>query len=267
MTASSRTRLTALALAAAVLAGACGSNVPTPSPTQAAATEAPLPTVATPATAPTPTPTVTPTPAPSASPTPAPTADPTASPTAAPSPTQGMPTGRTGTIALDEIGLTLTLPKGWRSIPLTEEDVREIMAILPDGTLPAGFEDQVTALMASGLKLFALDIERANQGANINVVWVPTQLSLPLMRLAAEVGVSQIGGIRDVAYKEVKVDGEPALRVAYTVTLKLPGGKMTSSGVQLWVSTGGGTAAITITTPKGGQLKDRDALIRSLRLD
>lgn len=152
-------------------------------------------------------------------------------------------------------------------MPLDADGIQEILDILPPGTLPAGFEDQIATLVASGLKLFALDVDKANRGANITVLAVPTEIPEAYLRTTAEIGTAQVGGVKDVRYKNVKVDGEPALRVEDTLVLELLGKPRTSSGVQLWVPWDGATLAITVTTPKGGQTADRDALIRSLRLD
>lgn len=273
MTRRSLSRPWPMLVVAALLLGACGSApaspaAPSPNGVAAVPTSTAEPTPE-PTAAPTPTPTPTPTASPA--PTPAPTTAPTPTPepiaTPRPTPSPGLPTGRTGTVTVEEVGLSLALPKGWRSIGLTEKDIKAIIKTLPAGTLPAGFEDQVGAMVQSGLRLMAVDTQRANLGANVTVLVLPLGMSSTLVRSSAELALAQVPGIGNVRMTDTVVDGADGLRVDYALKLTVAGTTVRATGAQVWILLPSSTAIVTVTTPKGGQPEDRDRIIRSLSLD
>lgn len=269
MTARQFPRHWAFLLSAALVAGACGSSPASPA-AQAASGIAAVPsatpvTTATPTTEPTPATSPTPAPTPAPSPTPAPTPEPTAAPT--PAASAGMPSGRTGRITLADLGLTLTLPKGWRSIGLTPEEIGDMLEVLPAGTLPAGIEDQLPAMMENGLRLLAMDTQRANLGSNLNVTALSFPVPLSLLRPTVESALGSIKGVRDLRIRDTEIDGVPALRIDLAMSTRVAGTRVTFLMTQVALATDRATISITVSTIKGGQTKDRDAIIGSLRLD
>jgi hypothetical protein len=267
MTSRSLRRPWALVLVVALAAGACGSSTASPA-APGAPTSSPSPSAdatATTSQAPEAVATVAPTPAA----TPSPTATPAATATPAPSsgPVTGSPTGQTGRITLQDVGLTVTLPKGWQSVPLTADDIDKIVAILPPGTLPAGFEDQIATLMANGLRMFAVDTRGAGRGATLNVLVIPAVAPLAFVRTSAKAMLKQLAGVTDIRIRDARFDGREAVRVDYTQALTVLGMKVKITGVQVWVPLDTETVVLTIGTPKASSTADRDAILKSLRFD
>ncbi len=234
-------------------------QVATAAPSPVAVTSAPATPVASPSPDPTLDPTVAPTPSPTAEPTPAPTAKPTAK--------QGVPSGRTGRIVVDGEDLAVRLPKGWRTLALSESDVEQVVDALPDGVVPATLKDQLPALIAAGLKLWAFDTRRADLGDNVNVVGQPVSVPYAFMKTVAESAIAQYPSVSHVTYRDTTIDGEPALRVGYTILLATGDGRsFKGAGTQLYIPRAGRLLVVTITTRAGHSADDVKKLINGIEL-
>jgi hypothetical protein len=261
-----------LALGLALLLAGCTGSTPTVAPSSAAlgqvATSAPSPDAATPA-PPTPaaTPVLDPTPAPTVEPTADPTAEPTLEPTARPTAKPAQASGKTGRVVVEGEDLALKLPKGWVTLALSEGDVQRVIDALPDGAVPAGVKDQLPALIAAGLKMWAFDTRRADLGDNVNVVGQPVSIPYAFLRTAAQAAIAQYPTITHATYRDTKVDGEPALRVGYTMRLDLAGGvSIKETGTQLYIPRAGRLLVITITTRAGHSADDVKKLVNGIEL-
>jgi hypothetical protein len=252
----------------AVTFAACGAATSSGAPTSPEAQVSAIPTAMP---SPTPTPTATPTPTPTATPTPRPTAEPTDTPTpAAPTPATAaeslVPDGQTGRVVLADQALAITLPKGWRSIGLTADDMNAIFDRLPEGVLPAGMQDQIATLVAAGLKLWAFDVTGSDAGANCNVLAEAISVPPSLLQLTAKASLSTVKGISNVKYTDIKIDGTKALRIDYTFVITSAGRTMKAKGTQLYIARPDNLVLITITIPKGGSVTARDKLVDSVEL-
>ncbi len=252
----------------ATVVAACGAAGATSAPAGASsqATEASQAPTLTPTLTPaaTPSPTATPAPAavPSATAAPAPTGDPAAVPTSAPI----GPNGRTGRIVLDEQAVALTLPKGWLSVALTSEDMGAMLDALPDGTVPATLQDQLPSMVASGLKLWAWDVEGSGLGANCNVIAQPVTIPPSLLRTTAQAGLSMVSGISDTRYTDVKIGGSTALRIDYRYVQGGSGASVSLTGTQIYIARPENLVVVTVTILKSGSTTDRDKIVNSIEL-
>ena len=209
----------------------------------------------------------TPTPAPTVEPTPDPTATPTPEPTARPTTKPALASGKTGRVVVDGEDLALRLPKGWVTLALSEGDVERVIDALPDGAVPAGVKDQLPALIAAGLKMWAFDTRRADLGDNVNVVGQPVSIPYAFLRTAAQAAIAQYPTITHATYRDTTVDGEPALRVGYTMRLDLAGGlSIKETGTQLYIPRTGRLLVITITTRAGHSADDVKKLVNGIEL-
>jgi hypothetical protein len=177
-----------------------------------------------------------------------------------------IPSGTTGKVTLADYSLTLTLPKGWRTLGMSADDVDDVIDAIPEDILPAGVEDRMAGLIAAGLKLWAFDHQKANLGANVSIMALPKRIPEPLLLLTAKSLAGQLPSARNVKVTEVKVDGQPAVRIDLQLTLSAYGRTLTLTETQLYLPRPTTTLVVTIAIPKGGQLKDRDSLVKSIRL-
>lgn len=257
-----------LALGLALLLAGCTASTPSPAPSSGAAGQvanavpsrvAITPAPASPAATPTTEPTVEPIPDPTANPTPEPTARPIAKP--------ALSSGKTGRVIVDGEDLAIRLPKGWVTLALSEGDVERVIDALPDRAVPAGVKDQLPALIAAGLKLWAFDTRRADLGDNINVVGQPVSVPYAFLKTAAQAAIAQYPTVRNATYRDVNVDGEPALRVGYTMRLDLGNGQsIKETGTQLYIPRTGRLLVITITTRAGHSADDVRKLVNGIEL-
>lgn len=183
-----------------------------------------------------------------------------------PSPT-AIVTGTTGTVTLPEYGFTVTLPKKWKTVVLEGEDLDAVIAAVPEDIVPAEMRDRIAGLMAAGLKLWAFDYDSANAGANMSVMALTTPIPKSLLLLSAKAGVSQIPEAKHIRATEITIDGQPAVRIDLDLAVDINGTKVTMTETQLYIPRPKTTLIVTIATPAKGQLKDRDALVKGIRLD
>ena len=249
----------ALLLLTLVIA-ACGSSAPS-----ATAPATPVPTVAT-STAPTAAPSATPvrtaSPAPTATTEPMATPAPTEEPSTAPS----LPSGTTGKVTLEDYGFSMVLPKGWQTLGLTVEDVQAIFDALPAGTMPAGLVDQVPSLVAAGLKVWAFDLRPSGHGSNVSVFAIGYSIPVSLLKPTAQASLANVKGISNIKMTNIKLDGVKALRVDAKVAMTVQGTKVVANEVQLYIPLKTSTMIVTITLPKGGSTRDRDKILKSIRI-
>jgi hypothetical protein len=197
----------------------------------------------------------------------APAATPAVTPKATPGATpKATPVAAGGTVKLSKYGFRITLPKGWWKVDLSGGDLAQILDQLPEGSVGSEYSDTLAELVAAGLKLLAFDTQVANLGANVSLAVGETEIPAAVLHRTASLALAAMG-VTDVRLKDVKVDGEAALRADYTSTQPVDGAEITYTGTQLYIPYEGRTLVVTILTPVGGQTADRDSLIRSIRLD
>ncbi len=97
------------------------------------------------------------------------------------------PVATTGRIVDASNGYAITLPDGWLRIDLTDEDVETVVRSGLEAISPESAElvmEQVTAMTAAGIKLFAIDQDGATLEyvPNVNILSIPSAgLSLNLL--------------------------------------------------------------------------------------
>jgi hypothetical protein len=152
------------------------------------------------------------------------------SPSLAPSPTAGptpVPTKvpGAGKIVMAAYGFAITLPEGWRQIPLDGSSTGEIEALLPAGSqIAAAFETELATAVAAGMAFMAIDLRSATLAAgNISTVNVnvqaPSNLPLTLMESLVTGLLDSAPGVTNVAAKLVTLPAGQAIRVTYTLTI------------------------------------------------
>jgi hypothetical protein len=254
--------------ALAVLLAACSAAAPRTPP---AASAPPLPSIAraaptADATSATPEAPATPTarPLPTATPTPAPTAEPTPGPTAKPG---KVPAGKTGRIQLDGEDVAITLPKGWRSVDMTGEQLGSFVDFISDDSFPPEFKDSLPALLEAGLKLVAWDTQRGDQGANLNVLQQPVALPYEFLETAARAGLAQYPGVSGIQFRDLTIDGERALRADYRIVVKtVLGTKVKMTGIQVYVPRAGRLLVLTVAAPTGRDARDMERIVKGIHL-
>jgi hypothetical protein len=219
---------------------------PTPAPTDAAPTARPLPT---------------------ATPTPEPTHEPPVDPTPAPTAKPGtVPAGKTGRVQIDGEDVALTLPKGWRTLNLTKEDAQSFVDLIDDDVFPAGLKERLPELIAAGLKLFAWDTQKGDAGANLNVIQQPVDLPYAFLETAAQAALAQYPSVSGVTFHDIAVDGDPALRVDYRMTVQTILGKVKMTGIQVYVPRAGRLLILTVGAPVGRDAKDMERIVKGIDL-
>jgi hypothetical protein len=213
VTRARRARAATLGLATALLLAACsgrGSDVP-PLQTPAQGTAVPIASA-------------------SAAPSIAAAASPSEAPpiTPAPSPTKVPGTGR---ITDKADGFAITLPAGWREIPLDGSETAEIEATLPAGSqLGATLEAMTSSAAAKGMALFAMDLSTDTLAAKVFSgleVQVAASQNVPLTLLEPLVVglLDQAPGVTSVSGKIVSLPAGQAIRITYTLTTKTSTGQ------------------------------------------
>jgi hypothetical protein len=203
-------RLGSLASALAALAlvlAACGGSTATSSPT-----EAPEPT-------------------PSPNPTEASTPEPTTSQAPASASTGG-PVGTTGRIVDEEAGYAVTLPDGWLRLDLSEGDIEQFFETGLDAMSPEAaqlLQGQVTAMLASGMRFFAIDQAGVTPefAPNMNILVTPTGgTSLDLLEQVIvgqlEATLPDIAG--EIETERLTLPSGDSLRMSYALDVDPTGG-------------------------------------------
>jgi hypothetical protein len=255
-----------LTLGLALLLAGCTASAPTPPPVAAVPSPAVVASAVVPSSAPTaapatPLPTATPVPTPE--PTPAPTAEPKPTPTAR---SGGVKSGATGRVQVDGEDLAIRLPKRWVTLSLSESDIEHVVAAIPKGAVPAGLRDQLPALLGAGLRLWAFDTRPADLGDNVSIVTQPVSVPYPLLETAARAAISQYPNVSHVVVRDATVDGEPALRVDYRLTIEAAGRPVKTTGTQLYIPRTGRLVLVTISVRAGHSADDVKQLVNGIQL-
>jgi len=159
---------------------------------------------------------------PSASPVPSPTPGPTPVPTPVPG---------TGKIVVTASGFAITLPTGWRQIPLDGSQTAEIEAQLPAGSqLSSALDTELATAVAAGMAFMAMDLRSATLSAgNISTVSVNVQAAsnvpLSLMEPLVTGLLDSAPGVTSVSAKIVTLPAGSAIRVIYTLTITTSSGQ------------------------------------------
>ena len=148
--------------------------------------------------------------------------------TPAPSPTKVPGTGK---ITDKGHGFAITLPAGWREIPLDGSETAAIEASLPaDSQLSGTLEATTSSAAAKGFALFAMDLSadtlaaKVFSGLEIQVA-ASTSVPLSLMEPLVTGLLDQAPGVTGVAAKIVTLPAGQAIRVTYTLTTKTSTGQ------------------------------------------
>ncbi len=204
MTPSRRARAPlASALVFAIVAVACGGSAPSTS-------TSPDPTLS---------PTRSPAPSPSTmepSPLPVETAPPAAT---------VEPVATTGRIVDASNGYTITLPDGWVRIDLTEQDIEAAVRIGFDAISPEAAEllvEQVSAMSAAGIKLFAIDEDGATLELvpNVSIAVIPSAgLALGLLEhtIVAQLRNALPTLEGEIESERLALPAGESLRIAYDI--------------------------------------------------
>jgi hypothetical protein len=220
-----------------MLAAACGGTSPAattpPSPAgQATLSAAPTPTVA-------------------PSPTPSPTSTPTPSPTAAasegsssppPASTPGGSLAETGRIVDTANGFAITLPEGWRRIPLGVSAADLARFFPPGSEMGQLIGGQVGQAAILGIKLWAFDFRPksivAGYAPNLSVIVQPATagFSLATVKELILAQLKSITGVTHVEAAAVVLPAGDAVRTTYELQLTTAAGAVVDSvGIQFYV--------------------------------
>lgn len=256
------------AIALRILAGllivtavtACSGTAEAPVPTLQLV--APAPTDAAPTAAPTPRPAATTTPTAtadgttSATPISKPTANPAATTGASPAPTHetGDPNAMTGRIVLADQGFAITLPTGWRRVPLDGSAIGDLSTVLPaDSELGRMLASQVGRAAMAGIKLWAFDLRpasvKAGYASNVNAaVQPPTKaFGLPAFKEFLVAQLDSVAGISGVDSAIITVPSGQVIRTTYRISMPLSTGKVKIAGTQFIALGPSHTYAITFS--------------------
>jgi hypothetical protein len=149
-------------------------------------------------------------------------------PTPAPSATKVPGTGK---ITDKADGFAITLPTGWRQIPLDGSETAEVEATLPaDSELSGTLEATTSSAAAKGFAMFAMDLSTDTIAAKVFSalevqVAASTNVPLSLMEPLVTGLLDQAPGVTSVTGKIVTLPAGQAIRVTYTVTTKTSTGQ------------------------------------------
>ena len=175
--------------------------------------------------------------------------------------------GRGGRVEVPGYGVVLTLPKGWRTLDVGGDDLEAILESLPRRAIDPAPRRPAPRPLTDRVRLLALDLQRANRGASLTVTAFDRPIPSFLLRSAVELALSAIPQVRDPRYRELTIDGSPALRADFTITLGEGRQRTTYHATQVYLPLDDATLLLTVAIPKGGQTEDADRIVRSLGLD
>jgi hypothetical protein len=167
-------------------------------------------------------------PAASASASPAPSLAPVSSAGPNPAPTKVPGTGK---ITLTKYGFAITLPSGWRQVPLDGTDTSDISSQLPAGSqMAAVLETDAATAAAKGFALLAIDLSpdtiAAGTVSTLEVeVTAPQDVPLSILEPLVTGLLEQATGVSGVSSKIVTLPAGKAIRITYTLTLTTSSGQ------------------------------------------
>ena len=245
------------------------ASQPAPSPTTvavAAATASPAPTPEVAIAPPSPSPTPKPQPTPSESPGVVGLPDSTDQPDRGGDGTSSL-LGRGGRVEVPGYGVVLTLPKGWRTLNVRGEDLAAVLEALPRRAIDPATAAWLVDVLDDRVRLLAFDLQRANRGASFNVTTFDRPIPSFLLRSTAELALAAVPGVRDPRFQDLTIDGSPALRADFALTLGEGRQRTTYHATQVFLPTADATVLLTVAIPRGGQTEDAERIVRSLGLD
>jgi hypothetical protein len=145
----------------------------------------------------------------------------------------------------------VTLPPGWKQIPLSSADLKAMFAQLgkTDPALESSIAGWIQPVLAQHvIKLYALDLLSLSTSTdNLNVGVAPDAIPPDLLDLTAKEAVSVLDG-RDVSITAVVVAKVPAVRATYVADVDSAAGRLTLRGTQYYFSHFNQTYVVTVTT-------------------
>jgi hypothetical protein len=157
----------------------------------------------------------------------APSLAPVASAARTPAPTKVPGTGK---ITLTQYGFAITLPSGWRQVPLDGSDTSDISAQLPAGSqMAAVLETDAATAAAKGFALLAIDLSpdtiAAGTVSTLEVeVTAPQNVPLSILEPLVTGLLEQASGVSGVSSKIVTLPAGKAIRITYTLSLTTSSG-------------------------------------------
>lgn len=161
----------------------------------------------------------------------------------------------------DNDGFAISLPPGWQSFNLTQDDLQTVMNAMSDanpifGNAMAG---QVSNMASQGIKFYAFDLYSASLrmgfANNINVLRMDKPSDVDLngaVRQSIDELKTQLGGTLDgpiLPARLTTIGGEDLARINYDAVLNMPDGTpVTLSLVQYLAVTGSSIFILTCTT-------------------
>jgi hypothetical protein len=167
----------------------------------------------------------------SPSPQPSVSGSPTPAPTALPTPIPG-----TGRVVVAADAFAITLPSGWRRVPLDGSSIADIVAQLP-ATVAAALKAEVADAKANGYAFLAIDLRAATlasgNASTVNVnVQAASDLPLALLEPLVTGFLDSAPGVTGVVATDVSLPAGPAIRITYTLALSTTAGTMKLAGTQ-----------------------------------
>ena len=201
-----------------------------------------------------------------------------ASSVAPPSASSGSGSGpTTGQIHVPEHGYTVTLPDGWKRIPLDKAAVDAIVAQLPPGSeMGRMLSSQAGQLSMSGIDFWAMkltpDAMTSGFTPNVNVMVQPANgLSLGAVKAMAEGQLGNMESISNLHTEDTTLPAGQAVKATYDLNQPTTAGSpIRVSGLQYYLVAGANLYIISLSC--GGPdpqicAADFDELIQSLSLD
>jgi hypothetical protein len=185
------------------------------------------------------------------------TRPPTPSPTATAAPS-ALPGGLEGRVEIP--GLAITLPDGWKTLPLDRQDFEELIDAYPiDSPVRTLLESQVGTIAVTGIRLFAVDARPRSDifGANLNVLELPN-MPLPLYSGVIE-GQLEMLGATEVEVDDIELPAGEALRARFALDVPIDGGATVRVvAAQYVVASGEQLFIVSIGAPISGEKLEPD---------
>jgi hypothetical protein len=179
-------------------------------------------------------------------------------------------------IVLKADGFALTLPPGWRAVPLDGSSIAAIKAVLPAGSrIAAVLDAELRQARADGYAFLAIDLRPATLAAgnastlNVNVQ-PPSEVGLGLLEPLVIGLLDSAAGVTNVVGGQVTLPAGRALRITYTLSLTTAGGTTVKlAGTQFVAPSAKHTDIVSFGCRYASALSCRsqaDAIIRSFAI-
>ena len=177
--------------------------------------------------------------------------------------------GSSGRVQVDGEDLAIRLPKRWVTLSLSASRTssRSSPRCPRARFRPSALRTSCRRCWPRGMRLWAFDTRPTDLGDNVSIVTQPVSVPYPLLETAARAAISQYPNVSHVTVRDATVDGEPALRVDYRLTLDLAGRRaMTATGTQLYIPRAGRLLLMTISVRAGHSADDVKQLVNGIQL-